>query len=224
MKKNSEILAEFPKIHPFYRGDLDGRSVHFEDADVDSWQRLGTGGERLTCFSPLFPEGCVKLSSRYCCPQTVREVDYLNYLKKKGVTASFMPKFLGSLSSPSYVGLAVEAVLPTPEQRVWGLGSYLVEIGAAEESVWTRLEDAIRATKREMHARGVVVSDIGTNNMFILEKTGQLRIVIIDGYYIPEHIPTAKYIPWFRNLKINRQWAKFARRYQKATGRTISFE
>ena len=33
--KNSEILAEFPKIHPVYRGDLDGRSVHFEDADVD---------------------------------------------------------------------------------------------------------------------------------------------------------------------------------------------
>ena len=43
-------------------------------------------------------------------------------------------------------------------------------------------------------------------------------------YYIPEHIPTAKYIPWFRNLKINRQWAKFARRYQRATGRTINYE
>lgn len=84
--KNSEILAEFPKIHPVYRGDLDGRSVHFEDADVDDWKLIGKGGERLTCFSPLFPEGCVKLSARFCCPQTVREVDYLNYLRKKGVT------------------------------------------------------------------------------------------------------------------------------------------
>ena len=56
--KNSEILSEFPKIHPVYRGDLDGRSVHFEDADVDDWQLIGKGGERLTCFSPLFPEGC----------------------------------------------------------------------------------------------------------------------------------------------------------------------
>lgn len=116
--KNSEILAEFPKIHPVYRGDLDGRSFHFEDADVDDWQLIGQGGERLTCFSPLFPEGCVKLSARFCCPQTVREVDYLNYLRKKGVTASFMPKFLGSLSSPSYVGLAVEAFLPTEDRKI----------------------------------------------------------------------------------------------------------
>ena len=90
--------------------------------------------------------------------------------------------------------------------------------------MWKRLEDALRATKREMHEKGVVVSDIGTSNMFIIEEAGRLRPVIFDGYYIPEHIPTAKYIPWFRNLKINRQWAKFARRYQRATGRTISFE
>lgn len=222
--KNSEILAEFPKIHPVYRGDLDGRSVHFEDADVDDWQLIGQGGERLTCFSPLFPEGCVKLSARFCCPQTVREVDYLNYLRKKGVTASFMPKFLGSLSSPSYVGLAVEAFLPTEDRKIWLLGDYLREIKGADESVWKRLEDALRATKREMHEKSVVVSDIGTANMFIIEEAGRLRPVIFDGYYIPEHIPTAKYIPWFRNLKINRQWAKFARRYQRATGRTISFE
>lgn len=42
--KNSEILAEFPKIHPVYQGDLDGRSVHFEDADVDDWKLIGKGG------------------------------------------------------------------------------------------------------------------------------------------------------------------------------------
>ena len=94
---------------------------------VDGWRLIGKGGERLTCFSPLFPEGCVKLSARFCCPQTVREVDYLNYLRKKGVTASFMPKFLGSLSSPSYVGLAVEAFLPTEDRKIWLLGDYLRE-------------------------------------------------------------------------------------------------
>ena len=154
----------------------------------------------------------------------MREVDYLNYLRKKGVTASFMPKFLGSLSSPSYVGLAMEAFLPTEDRKIWLLGDYLREMKGADESVWKRLEDALRATKREMHEKGVVVSDIGTSNMFIIEEAGRLRPVIFDGYYIPEHIPTAKYIPWFRNLKINRQWAKFARRYQRATGRTISFE
>lgn len=53
--KNSEILAEFPKIHPVYRGDLDGRSVHFEDADVDDWQLIGKGASVLRAFRLSFP-------------------------------------------------------------------------------------------------------------------------------------------------------------------------
>lgn len=223
MKKNREILAEFPKIHPLYRGDLGGRSVRFEDADVDGWTRIGVGGERLSCLSPLFPGACVKLSARFCCPQTVREADYLTYLQRKGVTASFMPKFYGTLTSPSYVGIAVEFFESTPERQLFVLGDYLGELAkTGTEADYRRLEDGLRCVKREMKEKGVVVSDIGVANMFVIRENDAMRLVIFDGYYVPEHIPTAKYIPWFRNLKIDRQWVKFARRYGRVTGRSLT--
>ena len=185
------------------------------DEEINTWPILGRGGERVVRLDPNNPTQCVKLSSKTLAMQTEREADYLQELEDKGIRSKYVPRFYGCIETPTQIGVVVEAIVPGPRfDATELLSSYLHRI-KDDPAALTEITDRLLEAKAEMIRHNIIVSDLGPANMMAVTKDGRVDVVLIDGFYVPEHIQTARRFRFFGRLKINRQWKKFAKRTNK---------
>lgn len=182
------------------------------DEEINTWPILGKGGERVVRLDPNNPTQCVKLSSKTLAMQTEREADYLQELEDKGIRSKYIPRFYGCIETPTQIGVVVEAIVPGQKfDETEHLDSYFLRIKddpVAMAEITVRLLEA----KAEMIRHNIIVSDLGPSNMMMVMKDGRVDVVLIDGFYVPEHIQISRRIRFFGRLKINRQWKKFDQR------------
>lgn len=189
------------------------------DEEINTWPILGRGGERTVRLDPSNPTQCVKLSSKTLAMQTEREADYLQELENKGIRSKYVPRFFGCIETPTQIGVVVEAIVPGSRFAATELlSSYLHRI-KNDPVALSEITDRLLEAKAEMIHHNIIVSDLGPANMMAVMKDGQVDVVLIDGFYVPEHIQTARRFHFFGRLKINRQWKKFAKRFNHTLGR-----
>lgn len=182
------------------------------DEEINTWPILGRGGERVVRLDPNNPTQCVKLSSKTLAMQTEREADYLQELEDKGIRSKYVPRFYGCIETPTQIGVVVEAIVPGARfDTTEILSSYLHSI-KDDPAALTEITNRLLEAKAEMIRHNIIVSDLGPANMMAVSKGRRVDVVLIDGFYVPEHIQLARRFRFFGRLKINRQWKKFDKR------------
>ncbi len=182
------------------------------DEEINTWPILGRGGERVVRLDPNNPTQCVKLSSKTLAMQTEREADYLQELEDKGIRSKYVPRFYGYIETPTQIGVVVEAIVPGPRfDSTELLSSYVLRI-KEDPVALAEITHCLLAVKSEMIRHNIIVSDLSPANMMAVSKDRRVDVVLIDGFYVPEHIQLARRFRFFGRLKINRQWKKFDKR------------
>lgn len=188
------------------------------DEELNEWPVLGKGGERVVRLDPMHPTHCVKLSSKSLSMQTEREADYLAELMARPERSRYVPTFFGCVDTPTQIGVEVEAIVPGDRfDTTELLSSYLARIKDNPDAMKDIVERLL-AVKAEMLRLNVIVSDLGPDNMMAVTKNGCVDVMLFDGFYVPEHIQTARRFRLFGRMKINRQWKKFAKRFNRTLG------
>ena len=189
------------------------------DETLEQWPILGKGGERIVRLDPTNPSRCVKLSSKRLAMQTEREADYLSELMNRPERSRYVPAFFGCVETPTQIGVEVEAIVPSERfDTVELLSSYLGRIKGDADAM-AEITERLVAAKADMIRLNIIVSDLGPANMMAVTKNGRVDVMLIDGFYVPEHIQIARRLRFFGRLKINRQWRKFAKRFNRTLGR-----
>ena len=74
-------------------------------------KEIGCGSERKCYIKALDPCRCLKISKRQNSDQTIREIKYFEFLQKRGIEASFIPKFYGAFETDDCIGYEQECFL-----------------------------------------------------------------------------------------------------------------
>ena len=181
------------------------QNPQYQVTDFDCY--FSRGSDKVCYVSDKHPGCLLKLSPLERETQMLREIQYFEFLKKRGIEPSFMPKFYGRCSDEKHVGFVQELLAG---ERVKPLYSILK---SRYQTSLAAVEDALLDLKREMLEKNIIILDLHGANIIGDEET--LRFWVIDGYGTPEFIPLPKYSRFFGRLKIERQWAKFVLRYTK---------
>ena len=179
------------------------QNPQYQVTDFDRY--FDRGSDKVCYVSDKHPGCLLKLSPLERAAQMLREIQYFEFLKKRGIEPSFMPRFYGRCFDEKHVGFVQELIAG---ERIKPLGN-IARIHY--QTRLTAVEDALLELKQEMLEKNIIILDLHGGNIIGDEKT--LRLWVIDGYGTPEFIPLPKYSRFFGRLKIERQWSKFVWRY-----------
>ena len=176
---------------------------------------VATGAERICVRNLKDQFSCFKISKKIHSKETRREIKYFKFLKKRGISSSFIPAFIDNFETKEEIIIEQELITDHPEQNLFAF----------------RVEELFRELYRELKDKNIIISDLHAGNMMIYcDEAGNIkRLIVVDGFGSPEAIPLAKYFRYFGRKKIDRQWAKFRRTFdatwQRRRGgkQTISF-
>ena len=191
---------------------------------------VATGDERI-CVRNLKDQcSCLTISKKIHSKETRREIKYFKFLKKRGISSSFIPAFIDNFETKEEIIIEQELITDHPEQNLF---AFRVEefVADASDKQLAKLEQLFRELYRELKDKNIIISDLHAGNMMIYcDEAGNIkRLIVVDGFGSPEAIPLAKYFRYFGRKKIDRQWAKFRRTFdatwQRRRGgkQTISF-
>ena len=176
---------------------------------------VATGAERICVRNLNNQFSCFKISKKIHSKETRREIKYFKFLKRKGVTSSFIPAFISDFETEEEIIIEQELIADHPEQDLF---AFRVEEFVADASgrQLMELEKLFQELYTELKDKNVIISDLHAGNMMIYcDKAGNIkRLIVVDGFGSPEAIPLAKYFGDFGRKKIDRQWAKFRRTFE----------
>ena len=191
---------------------------------------VATGAERIRVRNLKDQFSCFKISKKIHSKETRREIKYFKFLKKRGISSSFIPAFIDNFETKEEIIIEQELITDHPEQNLF---AFRVEefVADASDKQLAKLEQLFRELYRELKDKNIIISDLHAGNMMIYcDEAGNIkRLIVVDGFGSPEAIPLAKYFRYFGRKKIDRQWAKFRRTFdatwQRRRGgkQTISF-
>lgn len=176
---------------------------------------VATGAERICVRNLNNQFSCFKISKKIHSKETRREIKYFKFLKRKGVTSSFIPAFISDFETEEEIIIEQELIADHPEQDLF---AFRVEEFVADASgrQLMELEKLFQELYTELKDKNVIISDLHAGNMMIYcDKAGNIkRLIVVDGFGSPKAIPLAKYFGYFGRKKIDRQWAKFRRTFE----------
>ena len=80
---------------------------------------VATGAERI-CVRNLNNEfSCFKISKKIHSKETRREIKYFKFLKKRGISSSFIPSFISDFETKDEVIIEQELIADHPEQNLF---------------------------------------------------------------------------------------------------------
>lgn len=182
------------------------------DIDLTTWRSIGGGSERKCYQDPQNPARLIKVSPKQNAKQSLREIEYFQYLIDHKVPFDHIPCFYGRFEQDGLIGIEQELILASPDssERAPRLEEYL-DRALSEEEI-TELHIALDKLKGYLMKWNIVVNDLQISNI-VVQKTGNgIRLVIIDGLGGTELIPISH---WFKSIchqKTVRHWAKLCRK------------
>ena len=193
--------------------NLSSKDFNF-DSRLHIGEMIGKGMERACFRNSQNPQSCYKVSHISHSKQTIREINYFRYLRKRNVNPSFMPKFFDAYKSGNYVIIEQELLCNSDKFVYITLSEF---ISCASDEELKTLNKFLDKLLHEMLQLNVIVSDIRPGNIMLeLKQNRQInKVYIFDGYGAPEFIPLPNYFHFLGKLKILRQWKKFQRYFQR---------
>lgn len=141
-----------------------------------------------------------------------RDCYICHFLLKKKIRTNFLPKYFGSFECGELIGFEQECFLNETSggmcKSATTLKNYILDINVSDEDISRHLN----ALKCEMLKSCIECGDLHGENILAINEEGKWRLVIIDGFGVPEFVPLPMYFKWFRKRKILRQWEKLERR------------
>lgn len=164
---------------------------------------VATGAERI-CVRNLNNEfSCFKISKKIHSKETRREIKYFKFLKKRGISSSFIPSFISDFETKDEVIIEQELIADHPEQNLF---AFRVEefVADASDNQLTKLEKLFRELYTELKEKNIIISDLHAGNMMIYcDETGNIkRLIVVDGFGSPEAIPLAKYFRYSEEKRL----------------------
>lgn len=168
---------------------------------------VGRGDERICYLHPVKPGRCLKISRLDKKKQTMREISYFLYLKKKGASFSMIPDFYGVVKGDNFIGFEQELILGNNGFFPPNLYHYLSgDLSSFQEK---KLWSALGKYKKYLIDNNIVVCDLVLSNFLVVECEKQTKIYLVDGFGASEFFPVANYSKFIGRLKINRKWERF---------------
>ena len=118
---------------------------------------VATGAERI-CVRNLNNEfSCFKISKKIHSKETRREIKYFKFLKKRGISSSFIPSFISDFETKDEVIIEQELIADHPEQNLF---AFRVEefVADASDNQLTKLEKLFRELYTELKEKNIIIS------------------------------------------------------------------
>lgn len=163
---------------------------------------LFKGTERSCFVNPVNKEQVLKLSPRRQAKQTLREIQYFQYLIKKKVPFTHLPVFYGTIKNNDYVGFLQQAVRNQGGDMSVSVFKYCREGGIVPKEELARFFCYL-------YRYNILPCDLNAHNILAQKTAEGLRLVLIDGLGCTDFIPLAQYWPWWGRHKIVRKFIRF---------------
>lgn len=180
-------------------------------SEYPQWEVIGEGTERVCCRHPSNPNRCIKISKKKQSKQTKREIRYLNYLKNKGVSFSYIPEFYRVLEDKNLLGIEVELISNYDGSKSLNIEHYIIKNHSSEAI--ENLYIALSELKINLIENNIIPCDLLLSNVLVVEQRDGIKTVLIDGFGTTDAIPLANYVKFIGRIKIERKWGKFMRKY-----------
>lgn len=171
---------------------------------------IGEGNERI-CFSyPGENDKCIKITKNkkgVRQEQSIVEMDYYDFLNKKNIPLTHLPKCYGWVTTNLGQGLVFEKIEREPEKGALSLKK------ALEDNIIDKKDARIMVDEvyDYLIRYGIVLADINSENFLV--KINERRLYLVDGvggrnfdmkYKIRKRFATLS------NYKTKRQWKKYS--------------
>lgn len=137
---------------------------------------VATGAERI-CVRNLNNEfSCFKISKKIHSKETRREIKYFKFLKKRGISSSFIPSFISDFETKDEVIIEQELIADHPEQNLF---AFRVEefVADASDNQLTKLEKLFRELYAELKEKNIIISDLHAGNMMIYCDVSKVQLI-----------------------------------------------
>lgn len=135
---------------------------------------VATGAERICVRNLKNQFSCFKISKKIHSKETRREIKYFKFLKKRGISSSFIPAFIDNFETKEEIIIEQELITDHPEQNLF---AFRVEefVADASDKQLAKLEQLFRELYRELKDKNIIISDLHAGNMmFTVTKLGIL--------------------------------------------------
>ncbi len=189
-----------------------------------NWPIIGKGTERVCFRDPSNSRRCIKVSKKNQSKQTRRELKYYQYLSKRQIPYTHIPKFYKEVDEGDYLGLEMEFVCNQDGSTSLNISQYVQQSLAATEV--DEFYEALNKLKNYLIANNIVPCDLVQSNFLVTRHPNGIKVVMVDGLGGAELFPFSNYVPYFGRQKIERKWRKFmtervipeVEKYQKKSG------
>lgn len=164
---------------------------------------VANGTERSCYYFPQEPNAIYKLSLHSKAKQTKREIKYFQYLQKKNIPFTHLPRLLEVIETKKYTGFKQEIILGEnglPARHLWQL---LSDEKSDKEKLRLYLYDLFKY----LYKYNIQFCDLNPDNMVLDEKAG--KIFLIDGLGCTDFFPYSVYFKSLGRKKIIRKCAYF---------------
>lgn len=175
--------------------------------DFTKWPVIGRGNERVCYQNPDDPSRCIKVSRKGRAKQSVREIRYFQYLVKRNIAFTHIPRFYAVVQTDEYLGIEQERVLDSQGNQPPDLRHYLRHplSDRQQKAFW----QAMVTLKEYLLQYNVIPCDLVMSNMLVIEENEHTKVIMIDGFGGAEWVPLANYSRFLGHRKIERKWRKF---------------
>ncbi len=189
--------------------------------DYTTWRVIGQGTERTCYQNPTDRTRCVKIIRKARFKQTLREISYFSYLKRKGVPFDHLPRFYRKIEGEGFIGIEQELIQDFDQSIGRKTETENANRSVSSPTIHQYLSiprspgqireflEALDELKSYLLRYNILALGIDHNNIVVQNTGNGIRMVLIDGVYDTEWIPISKYLRFFGSRKILRRWNRF---------------
>ncbi len=178
---------------------------------------VGKGNHREVYRHPNDTKFCLKvninseLTSREKREQ-LREKNYYNFLKQKGVTFTMLPAYHGDVETNLGTASIFDLMSDTDGSTSRTLGYYLKSEELTQQN-YDGLLSSLALLKEYLLSQKIIVRGLAHRNIVCQRNdSGIYRLAIVDNIGNSEFIPISNYIDSLAQRKINKKWQRFEKR------------
>lgn len=187
---------------------------------IEESVRVGKGVERSCYVHKDYPGKVFKVSEEAGSRQSLREIAYFKFLKRKKVPFTYLPEFYGSFRQDGKVVIVQQKIAGKgDDQEIGGVtfAEYLKEAPDAEllKQRYSELQNYIDELGSYLTRFNILLTDVNPYNFVLISEGGEKKFYIVDGLGCTEFIPLSNLFPFLGRKKIIRYMARLRKKVDK---------
>ena len=152
---------------------------------LDKSLLIGTGRDRACYQHPTNPSLCIKVALT-AEKQSIRERNYLNFLKKKNRDLTYISQYIGTLDTNLGKGHVFELARDENDNIAPTLNTAIQN----KQIEFNEVEELVNQLKTYLYTQNICAYDLSPNNIVVVKKSNsECSLKIIDGIGISQPNP-----------------------------------